>query len=75
MNSDRNNGTVKRTSGKHMGKVAPSTKAHEVVRKGGRYDHVVFVGSRTACNRYWVALSSEEARTHEVRVCADWRKW
>lgn len=73
--ADRTNASVKRTSGSHKGKVAPSTKAHEVVRKGGRYDHVVFVGSRTACNRYWVALTAEERGTHVVRVCADWRAW
>lgn len=54
-------------------KTKPSTKAHEVVRKGGAYDHVVMVGSRTACNRYWVSLSPAERAKHVVRVVTDTR--
>jgi hypothetical protein len=52
-------------------KTKPSTKAHEVVRKGGRYDHVVFVGSRSACNRYWV--SQPDSENYVVRVVTDTR--
>lgn len=67
--ADRNNAQVKRTSGKHMGKVAPSTKAHEVyIRNYG----VVHVGSRTSCNRYWVAMPDEERRNAVVQVVKVW---
>ena len=63
--ADRTNATVKRTSGKHAGKVAPSTKAHEVYVKG--YG-VVHVGSRTACNRFWVAMPASERQNAVVQV-------
>ena len=65
MNSDRNNATVKRTSGKHLGKVAPSTKAHEVYVKN--YG-IVHVGSRTSCNRFWVAMPASERQNAVVQV-------
>lgn len=55
----------------HWKKQKPSTKAHEVVRKGGRFDHVVMVGSRTACNAYWVSLPDSE--NYIVRVVKDER--
>jgi len=32
------------------------------------YYGVVFVGSRTACNQYWVRLSPTERQHHTVRV-------
>jgi hypothetical protein len=66
MSNDRN-ANVKRTSGKHMGKVKPSTKCHEVVMEAPYYG-VVFVGSRTACNQYWVRLSPTERQHHKVQV-------
>lgn len=49
-------------------KVKASTKMHEVIRTGGTYAQVVCVGSRTACNRYWVALSPSEREYHKVQV-------
>jgi hypothetical protein len=49
-------------------KVKPSTRMHEVIRRGGKYPQIVCVGSRTACNKYWVALSPQERVYHEVQV-------
>jgi hypothetical protein len=71
MTSDRANATVKKANGKHIGKVAPSTRAHEVIRA---HYGVVFVGSRTACNQYWVRLASHERKTHTVQMVTD-TKW
>lgn len=48
--------------------VKPSTRMHEVIRTGGKYPQIVHVGSRTACNRYWVALSPSERSYHYVQV-------
>lgn len=56
-------------------KKAPSTHAHEVIRLGGKYPQIVMVGSRQACNKYWVMLSQEERAYHKVRECNDWRAW
>jgi hypothetical protein len=66
MSNDRN-ANVKRQSGKHMGTVKPSTKCHEVVMEAPYYG-VVFVGSRTACNQYWVRLNPTVRLNHIVRV-------
>lgn len=56
-------------------KAKPSTKAHEVIRTGSKYEQIVFVGSREKCNRYWMALTEEERTYHKVQVCPDWRNW
>lgn len=55
-------------------KTKPSTKAHEVIRTGGRYAQVVFVGSRQRCNLYWVNLPDDERQYHRVQAVTD-TKW
>lgn len=65
MNSDRATAETKKANGKHIGKAKPSTKAHEVVREG--YG-IVFVGSRTACNAWWVRLDSKVRPLYRVQV-------
>ena len=51
------------------GKVKPSLTLHEVHRKypGARFGAVVFCGSRTACNRWWLALPETEREFHTVQ--------
>jgi hypothetical protein len=69
--ADRTTANVKRTSGKHLGKVAPSTKAHEVYDTQRKC--VVRVGSRTDCNAWWVRLDPEVRAHHVVQVVRDTR--
>ena len=50
----------------YMKKTAPSTKAHEIY--DAAYQAIIFVGSRTAANRKWMALPPARRARCEVRV-------
>jgi hypothetical protein len=46
----------------------PSRKLHEVVDTSYAYAMIVFAGSRTACNAYWVNQPASRRQHLKVRV-------
>jgi hypothetical protein len=48
----------------------PSLKMHEVVKRapGSRFSFIVHVGSKSACNAYWLAQAPKERQNLTVQV-------
>jgi hypothetical protein len=46
----------------------PSTRLHEVIDSSYQFPMVVFTGSRTACNGWWVRQPAQKRQVLKVRV-------
>lgn len=49
-------------------KTKPSTRLHEVVDTSYAFTMIVFAGSRTACNAWWMKQPAQKRQHLSVRV-------